>query len=209
MAISRRSHGTQHGNGIDPAAVADDSFPQCEALALGPPSARYCETLRPVGVPGKKFRTVLLAVSRAAVSLFRGLFQERHRGDGGDKPEKKNSGFVFLTDGGHIDNLGIYELLRRRCRLIIVIDGEADPDLEYPSLVQVLRFARIDLNIRVRMNWKAVATRTREVSEKVQERADIQVRTSRSCRRHRLSSGRRQQGAADGSPHLHQGLPQR
>ena len=51
-----------------------------------------------------------------------------------------------------------------------MIDGEADPDLEYPSLVQVLRFARIDLNIRVRMNWKAVATRTREVSEKIRKK---------------------------------------
>jgi hypothetical protein len=56
--------------------------------------------------------------------------------------ESKNNGFVFLTDGGHIENLGIYELLRRRCRLIIAIDGEADPDLDAASLVQVQRFAR-------------------------------------------------------------------
>ena len=59
--------------------------------------------------------------------------------------EEKNVGFVFLTDGGHIDNLAIYELLRRRCRLIISIDAEADPDFTGASLVQVERFARIDL----------------------------------------------------------------
>jgi len=47
--------------------------------------------------------------------------------------KKKNSGFIFLTDGGHIDNLGIYELFRRRCRLIIAIDAEADPKLLYES----------------------------------------------------------------------------
>jgi hypothetical protein len=84
-----------------------------------------------------------------------------------DKPEKQNSGFVFLTDGGHIDNLGIYELLRRRCRLIIVINGEADPDAA--SLVQVLRFARIDLNITVRLNWTPIATRTRAMSDEIRK----------------------------------------
>jgi hypothetical protein len=29
---------------------------------------------------------------------------------------------VYLTNGGHIENLGLYELLRRRCKLIIAID---------------------------------------------------------------------------------------
>ena len=47
------------------------------------------------------------------------------------KALRKRHGFVFLTDGGHIDNLGVYELLRRRCKLIIAIDGEADPDFDF------------------------------------------------------------------------------
>jgi hypothetical protein len=81
-----------------------------------------------------------------------------------------NRGFVFLTDGGHIDNLGIYELLRRRCRLIIAIDAEADPDLDGASLVQVERFARIDLNVIIRMNWKPIGERTRAVSEEIRKR---------------------------------------
>ena len=38
----------------------------------------------------------------------------------------EDSGTVYLTDGGHLENLGLYELLRRRCKLIIAIDGEAD-----------------------------------------------------------------------------------
>ncbi len=81
--------------------------------------------------------------------------------------KEKNSGFVFLTDGGHIDNLGIYELLRRRCRLIIAIDAEADPDLDAGSLVQVERFARIDMNVIIRMNWEPIGARTRAVSEAI------------------------------------------
>src|SRR5262249_25594779 len=81
--------------------------------------------------------------------------------------DKKNSGFIFLTDGGHIDNLGIYELLRRRCRLIIAIDAEADPKFDGASLAQVARFARIDMNVVIRMNWKPIGTRSRAVSEEI------------------------------------------
>ena len=58
---------------------------------------------------------------------------------------RENSETVYLTDGGHIENLGIYELLRRRCRLIIAIDAEADPEMAFRSLVALQRYARIDL----------------------------------------------------------------
>jgi Patatin-like phospholipase len=72
----------------------------------------------------------------------------------GDNVEKtpddaKPAGFVFLTDGGHIENLGVYELLRRRCAVIVAVDAEADPDFQFGSLVQLERFARIDLGIRI------------------------------------------------------------
>jgi hypothetical protein len=80
---------------------------------------------------------------------------------------KKRSGFVFLTDGGHIDNLGVYELLRRRCKLIIAIDGEADPDFDSGSLVQVERFARIDMNVIVRLNWEPIGRRTQAVTDEI------------------------------------------
>jgi Patatin-like phospholipase len=82
----------------------------------------------------------------------------------------RREGFVLLTDGGHIENLGIYELLRRRCALIIAVDGEADPDLDGGSLVQLERFARIDLDINIVMDWKRIGTRTREVEEEVKKK---------------------------------------
>jgi hypothetical protein len=44
----------------------------------------------------------------------------------------------------HIENLGIYELPRRRCELIIAIDAEADPEMSFGSLVTLQRYARID-----------------------------------------------------------------
>src|SRR5262249_57505468 len=87
--------------------------------------------------------------------LFEGLSKSGVGVRNGDS-KKKRRGFVFLTDGGHIDNLGIYELLRRRCRLIISIDAEADPDFTGGSLVQVERFARIQFNALIAMNLAPV-----------------------------------------------------
>ncbi len=63
---------------------------------------------------------------------------------------------IYLTDGGHIENLGLYELLRRRCALIVVIDGESDPTYTFNSFVNLQRYARIDLGIRITLPWQAI-----------------------------------------------------
>ena len=57
--------------------------------------------------------------------------------------------YVNVSDGGHLENLGVYELLRRRCKVIIAIDGEADPDMKFPSLHALMRYAWIDLGVRI------------------------------------------------------------
>src|SRR5262249_35488523 len=33
--------------------------------------------------------------------------------------------YVYLSDGGHFENLALYEMVRRRCRYIVVIDAGA------------------------------------------------------------------------------------
>ena len=76
----------------------------------------------------------------------------------------ENSPFVYLSDGGHIENLGIYELLKRGCRLIIAIDAEADPDISCASLLKLERYARIDLGIRIILPWEEIARRNRETN---------------------------------------------
>ena len=38
------------------------------------------------------------------------------------------SEYVYLSDGGHFENLGLYEMVRRRCRFIVVLDAGCDPD---------------------------------------------------------------------------------
>jgi hypothetical protein len=57
--------------------------------------------------------------------------------------------WINLTDGGHIENLGLYELLRRRCRYIVAIDGEEDAGMTFHGLTTLQRLAAIDLGVRI------------------------------------------------------------
>jgi hypothetical protein len=77
----------------------------------------------------------------------------------------ENSDSVYLSDGGHIENLGIYELLRRQCRVIIAVDAEADSSMHFPSLVTLQRYARIDLGVRINLPWPPIRITTREWME--------------------------------------------
>lgn len=69
---------------------------------------------------------------------------------------------VYLTDGGHIENLGIYELLRRRCKVIVAVDAEADPELTFSSLSRLEVLARIDRGYRINLPWRPVQESYRE-----------------------------------------------
>lgn len=61
----------------------------------------------------------------------------------------EDSRYVNVSDGGHIENLGIYELLRRRCKFIIASDAEADLGLSFHGLATLIRYARIDHGIEI------------------------------------------------------------
>jgi hypothetical protein len=78
----------------------------------------------------------------------------------------EKSSNLFLTDGGHIENLGLYELLKRGCQLIVVVDAEADPELAFSSLLKVERYARIDLGVRIILPWEELATRARHAGQR-------------------------------------------
>ena len=54
-----------------------------------------------------------------------------------------------VTDGGHIENLGVYELLRRRCKYIVSIDGEEDARMTFHALTTLQRLAYIDFGINI------------------------------------------------------------
>ena len=57
-----------------------------------------------------------------------------------------------LSDGGHFENLGIYELIRRRARLIVACDGTADPDFGFSDFITVLARIEADFGARIRFD---------------------------------------------------------
>lgn len=59
------------------------------------------------------------------------------------------SKFVNLSDGGQFENIGLYELVRRRCRYVIVGDGEEDAGLTFGSLGGAIRKCRADFGVEI------------------------------------------------------------
>lgn len=59
------------------------------------------------------------------------------------------SKYIYLSDGGHFENLGIYEMVRRRCRLIVASDAGCDPDCEFEDLGNAVRKVWIDLGVQI------------------------------------------------------------
>ncbi len=57
--------------------------------------------------------------------------------------------YVNLSDGGHFDNLGLYEMVLRRCRYILVSDAGRDPVSALGDLGNVIRKVRIDFGVSI------------------------------------------------------------
>jgi Patatin-like phospholipase len=61
--------------------------------------------------------------------------------------EKNN--WVYLSDGGHFENLGIYEMVLRRCHKIVAVDAGCDKDYTFEDLANAVRKIRIDLGVPI------------------------------------------------------------
>lgn len=72
------------------------------------------------------------------------------------------SNFVYLSDGGHFENLAVYELLRRRCRFILVLDGEQDSAFSFGGLGGLIRKARTDFQCEIDLDPEQIARRNTE-----------------------------------------------
>jgi Patatin-like phospholipase len=102
----------------------------------------------PRGIDVKRpwYRTVRRLFDIRSVLLFKEAF--------GWITEKSPK--VLLTDGGHIENLGVYSLLKRRCKVIIAIDAIADPAMGFGAFLTLERYARIDLGATIDLPWRAI-----------------------------------------------------
>jgi hypothetical protein len=66
------------------------------------------------------------------------------------------SAYLNLSDGGHFENLGLYELVRRRCRYIIAINAEEDSDYTFGALGTAVRMCRADFGVEIDIDPRAI-----------------------------------------------------
>ncbi|RNI30764.1 hypothetical protein EFB08_05395 [Rufibacter latericius] len=76
--------------------------------------------------------------------------------------------YVCLSDGGHFDNMGLYELVRRRTRLIVLGDGEQDDRFTCDGLANAIRRCRIDFGVDIEIDVTPITTRNKETSYSAQ-----------------------------------------
>lgn len=63
----------------------------------------------------------------------------------------ENFRWVQLSDGGHFENLGVYELIRRRCKVIIVCDAGEDPQFRFGDLGTAVERVRVDFGVLIEL----------------------------------------------------------
>jgi len=77
------------------------------------------------------------------------------------------SPYVYLSDGGHFENLGIYEMILRRCHLIVVSDAGCDPECSLEDLGNAIRKVRVDLGVKIEIKKFGIYSRTDEEGKKI------------------------------------------
>ena len=67
-----------------------------------------------------------------------------------------SSRFLNVSDGGHFENLGIYELVRRRCHIVVAVDAGCDPDYQFEDLANAIRKCWTDFGVSVEIDLAAL-----------------------------------------------------
>jgi hypothetical protein len=73
--------------------------------------------------------------------------------------------YVYVTDGGHWENLGLVELLRRGCARIVCIDGSGGDAVSFGTLSEAIALARSDLGVEISINLSQMRAAKGEESE--------------------------------------------
>jgi hypothetical protein len=81
-----------------------------------------------------------------------------------------NQRYVHVSDGGHFENLGLYEMVRRRCRFILISDAGRDPNFAFEDLGNAVRKIEIDLGVPIRLQkLESLRCRAHMTDAKIQE----------------------------------------
>lgn len=106
-----------------------------------------------VWVPNPAQQSYQRSTTPRLVNMFKEIFKTYD-------PEDPN---VYASDGGHWENLGLVELVRRRCDVIIAIDTSGDLPGTYTTFKDAIKLARLECGADVRLtdeSWEQL-----EVSE--------------------------------------------
>jgi hypothetical protein len=77
----------------------------------------------------------------------------------------QKKGYVYLSDGGHFENLAVYELIKRHCKLIVACDADCDGSYEFDNLLALIEKARTDFGARIEIDFARIRPRQGRESE--------------------------------------------
>jgi hypothetical protein len=115
-----------------------------------------------MGIYSTKARAFLLTLANARLGLWFGNPQSAKTWRRSEPPlgveplvremlglTTDHNPYVYLSDGGHYENLALWEMVARRCRYIIISDAGCDPAYSYGDLSNAVRRIRLDLGIPI------------------------------------------------------------
>jgi Patatin-like phospholipase len=118
-----------------------------------------------MGMYSTKSRAFLLTLANARLGLWFGNPQDGATWQSSEPPlgvgpvlrelfglTTDHNPYVYLSDGGHYENLGLWEMVSRRCRFIIVSDAGADPMYTFDDLANAVRRIRLDLGVPIQFD---------------------------------------------------------
>ena len=80
--------------------------------------------------------------------------------------ETDTNPYVYLSDGGHFENLGLWSMVARRCGVILVSDAGCDPEYTFDDLANAVRRIRIDLGIPIELSTTGISKAGQGVSNR-------------------------------------------
>jgi Patatin-like phospholipase. len=88
------------------------------------------------------------------------------------------SKYVYVSDGGHFESLGIYELVRRRCQFIIASDADADESMAFGDLGNAIRKCRSDFGVEITINLSPLSWQTTVLPNATRSSAPSTIRNT-------------------------------
>lgn len=115
-----------------------------------------------MGMYSSKARAFLLTLANARLGLWFGNPQSDKTWTRSEPPlgvepivremlglTTDHNPYVYLSDGGHYENLALWEMVARRCRYIVISDAGCDPQYAFTDLSNAVRRIRLDLGIPI------------------------------------------------------------